>query len=327
MSSWNHLRCAQGSTSKTESHYGHNFWLSPQVGKVLKGMDVDLRLVRYFLVMAEELHFTAAARRLYVSQPALSNQIRRLETQLGAQLFNRSPRGVTLTAAGDAFLPHAQSALAAIRSGVAEAIAAAGRDQVLRIDVLHTDLVTPRAVLTRLRERLPGFRIEVSSRGSRDQEKRLLTGELDLALCGSTAACPDGVLQRVIRREALGVALPRNHPLAASDAVAVRELTNETHYLPRDDFAPEWNEFILACCRTAGFAPRRHPASTDGTSSALELVRAGECVALGLLSTPFPDGVVVKPLAAGVPPYGWSLRWRDSSRVPAAALAALRSLD
>ena len=288
-------------------------------------MDVDLRLVRYFLVMAEELHFTAAARRLYVSQPALSNQIRRLEGLLGVQLFERSPRGVALTAAGEAFLPHAQSALAAIRTGIAEAAAAAGRDQVLRIDVLQTDLVTPRVVLARLRDRLPSLRLEVSSRGSRDQEQRLLSGELDLALCGSNARLPDGLQERLIRREALGVALPVDHRLAAADAVAVRELADETHYLPRDDFAPEWNEFILECCRTAGFAPRRHPASTDGTSSALELVRAGECVALGLLSTPSPEGVVVRPLA-DVPAYSWSLRWRESAQTPTAALAALVDL-
>jgi DNA-binding transcriptional LysR family regulator len=274
--------------------------------------------------MSEELHFTAAARRLYVSQPALSNQIRRLETQLGAQLFDRSPRGVTLTAAGDAFLPHARGALEAIRSGVADATAAAERDQVLRIGVLHTNLATPRAVLARLRDRLPSFRLEISSRGTREQQQRLLAGELDLALCGSTARCPDGVMQRIIRREALGVALPARHPLATAESVAVRELTDELHYLPKDDLAPEWNEFVIACCRTAGFAPRRHPA-TD--SSAAELVKAGECVALGLLSTPYPPGIVVRPLAAGVPPYGWSLRWRDSPRTPAAALAVLRSLD
>jgi DNA-binding transcriptional LysR family regulator len=130
-----------------------------------------------------------------------------------------------------------------------------------------------------------------------------------------------------MRREALGVALPSNHPLTRADAVAVRELADEVHYLPRDDFAPEWNDFVLGCFRTAGFQPRRHPASTDGTSSALELVRAGECVALGLLSTPAPEGVVVKPLAAGVPPYTWTLRWRDSAHPPTAALKVLRSLD
>ena len=291
-------------------------------------MDVDLRLVRYFLVMAEELHFTAAARRLYVSQPALSNQIRRLENQLGAQLFERSPRGVTLTAAGDAFLPHAQSALAAIRSGVADATAAAGRDQVLRIDVLQTDLVTPRAVLARLRDRLPSLRLEVSSRGSRDQEQRLLSGELDLALCGSTAHCPDGLVQRVMRREALGIALPDRPPDSATSTRSpfanwpTRCTTCRATTSP-----PSGTTSSSACFRTAGFQPRRHPASTDGTSSALELVKAGECVALGLLSTPAPAGVVVKPLAAGVPPYTWTLRWRDSAHPPTAALGVLRSLD
>jgi DNA-binding transcriptional LysR family regulator len=131
-------------------------------------------------------------------------------------------------------------------------------------------------------------------------------------------------MQRIIRREALGVALPQSHPLASAEAVSVRELTDEMHYLPQDELAPEWNEFVLACCRTAGFAPRRHPASSTPVA---ELVRTGECVALGLLSTPYPRGVVVRPLAAGVPPYGWSLRWRDSARTPAAALAVLRSLD
>jgi DNA-binding transcriptional LysR family regulator len=234
---------------------------------------------------------------------------------------------VTLTAAGEAFLPHARNAIAAIRSGVADATAAAGRDEVLRIDVLESALATPRAVLARLRSRLPTLRLEVSSRGTRDQHRRLLNGELDLGLCGSTAHCPDGLAERIIRREALGVALPANHPLAAAQSVAVRELTDETHYLPRDDFAPEWNEFVLSCCRTAGFTPKRHPASTDGTGPALELVRAGECVALSLLSTPYPDGVVVRPLDAGVPPYGWALRWRKAGRTPDAALDALRQLD
>jgi DNA-binding transcriptional LysR family regulator len=290
-------------------------------------MDIDLRLVRYFLMMAEELHFTAAARRLYVSQPALSNQIRRLEARIGTQLFHRSPRGVTLTAAGEAFLPHAREALAAIRAGAEAATAAAGSQEILRIDVLESALATPRAVLARLRDRFPALRLEVSSRGSQDQGRRLLSGDLDLGLCGSSAHRPDGIAQRIIRREALAVALPPDHVLATAEVVGVSELAGDTHYLPRDDFAPEWNEFVVACCQAAGFTPRRHPASTDGTSPALELVRAGECVALGLLSTPYPDGVVVRPLAAGVPSYEWALRWREGARTPDTALAALHALD
>lgn len=274
-------------------------------------MDVDLRLVRYFLVMAEELHFTAAARRLYVSQPALSNQIRRLEAQLGFQLFDRTSRGVTLTPEGAAFVPHAQKALAAIRAGIADAAATSGRSDVLRIDVLESALAAPQAVLARLRDRFPTMRLEVSSRGSAEQDRRLLAGDLDLGLCGATATQPDGLDQLVIHREPLGVAVPADHPLAKTDAVNVADLAHELHYLPRDDFAPEWNALVVAQCEAAGFSPRRHPASTDGTGPALELVRAGECVALGLLSTPCPDGVVVRPLRDAIPRYEWVVRWRQ----------------
>ncbi|MFC0627007.1 LysR substrate-binding domain-containing protein [Kribbella deserti] len=134
---------------------------------------------------------------------------------------------------------------------------------------------------------------------------------MDLGLCGSTAARSEGLDQAVVQREPLGVAVPVGHRLAAAEAVWLKELAGESHYLPRDDFAPEWNALVVARCQAAGFDPRRHPASTDGTGAALELVRAGECVALGLLSTPCPDGVVVQPLRDDVPPYEWVVRWRE----------------
>ena len=115
-------------------------------------MDIDLRLLRYFLVLAEELHFTRAAERLYVSQPALSNQIRRLERQIGLALFDRTNRGVVLTPAGQALVPRAQQAVAAVSLGLAEAAAAAGASETVRIDVLASSLETPRSVLAALRE-------------------------------------------------------------------------------------------------------------------------------------------------------------------------------
>jgi DNA-binding transcriptional LysR family regulator len=86
---------------------------------------IDARLLRYFLVLAEELHFTRAAQRLDVSQPALSNQIKRLETHLGAVVFIRTTRGVSMSPAGVAFLPYARQALSALQMGAAQAVAAA----------------------------------------------------------------------------------------------------------------------------------------------------------------------------------------------------------
>lgn len=278
-------------------------------------MDVDLRLLRYFLVLAEELHFTRAAERLYLSQPALSNQIRRLERQLGLTLFDRTNRGVVLTPAGQALVPRAQQAVAAVALGIAEAAAASGAADTLRIDVLASSLDTPRGVLAALREGLPAVRLEVTSSGSADHNRRLLSGELDLALAGAGAPADDGVATEVIRREPLGVSLPSAHPLAATQTVDLAALAGEVHYLPRDGFAPEWNRFVLATYAEAGFSPRRHPASTDGTETAIDLVRAGECVALSLLSTDHPAGTVIRPLA-GLAPYAWTLRWRRTDPTP-----------
>lgn len=292
-------------------------------------MDVDLRLLRSFLVLTEELHFTRAAERLYIAQPALSNQIRRLERQIGHELFERSSRGVTLTPAGAALVPRAQQAVAAISAGIAEAAAAAGRDETLRIDVLASGLDTPRAVLGRLRDAMPAVRLDVTSRGSAGQNRRLLTGDLDLGLCGAGAVRDPGVDEQLVRREPVGVALPAGHPLATSEVVPMAALATELHYLPRDGFSPEWNSYVVAACRRSGFEPGRHPAGTDGTDTAMDLVRAGECVALSLLSTAAPEGVVLRPLSGDLPPYAWVLRWRHAVPSPAriaSARSAVRDL-
>ncbi len=284
-------------------------------------MDVDLRLLRYFLVLAEELHFTRAAERLYVSQPALSNQIRRLERRLGLTLFDRTARGVVLTPAGQALVPRAQQAVAAVAAGIAEAATAAGAADLLRIDLLSSSLDTPRGVLGVLRRSLPAVRLEVTSSGTAGHNRRLLSGELDLALSGEGAPAGDGIVAEVIRREPVGVSLPAGHRLATSRTIDLADLAGEVHYLPRDGFAPEWNTFVLATYRRAGFSPRRHPASTDSTETAMDLVGSGECIALSLLSTQHPPGTVVRPVT-GAPAYAWTLRWRRTTPSPPRIVSA-----
>jgi DNA-binding transcriptional LysR family regulator len=265
---------------------------------------IDLRLLRYFLVLSEELHFTRAAARLYVSQPALSNQVRRLERQLGVALFDRTTRGVTLTAAGKTFLPHAQRAVAAVTAGIT---AAATNPPPIRVDVLDGELRTPRSVLRQLRLAHPQVRIQITALGSTSQRRRILDGELDAGFCGRGSG-DENIDSQLIYREPVDVVLPCAHPLAATRRIRLSALARDVFYLPRDGLAPEWNSFVTTACGDAGFVPRRHPTSADGVATALDLVGEGACVALTLRSTACPKQTVRRPLVEGLR-YSWVMLW------------------
>ncbi|KNX39031.1 LysR family transcriptional regulator [Luteipulveratus halotolerans] len=286
-------------------------------------MDVDAGLLRAFLVVADEGTMTAAARRLFVSQPALSGQIRRLVRATGLDLFVRLPVGVRLTTAGEAFAPYAEQALAALERGVAEAAAVAGRGS-LRLDVLDPSLAVPRRAVARLRERLPQLTLEVTGRGSVEQVRRLRAGDLDVALTG-TSTTPDDLTDTPLLDEPLGVAVAAAHPLARATDVHLDQLTDDVHYLPRAEFAPEWVDLVVGACRAAGFEPRLLPLRTESAGGPLQLVAAGECVAVSLLSTPAPQGVVMVPLT-DAPAYRWVVRTAGSGALVTSALAALHGL-
>ncbi|MEV4342986.1 LysR family transcriptional regulator [Actinoplanes sp. NPDC049596] len=274
---------------------------------------IDARLLRYFLTLAEELHFTRAAQRLYVSQPALSNQIQRLERAVGGSLFERSTRGVALTPAGRAFVPHARQALTAIRAGVA-AVAPA---PALRVDVLDAELALPRAVVKRLRTTHHGLQLAVTAEGSVSQRRRLLAGELDAGFCGLGASGDEKLTLALVCDEPVDLIVPAGHRLAAAGAVALADAAGETFYLPHDTLAPEWRDFVLTECRRAGFEPERHPVTTGSAASALDLVAEGGCVTLSLRSTPLPEGTTGLRLNPGLA-YPWALTWhRDRAGDPA----------
>jgi DNA-binding transcriptional LysR family regulator len=265
---------------------------------------IDLRLMRYFLTVAEELHFTRAARRLFVSQPALSNQIQRLEAALGVQLFTRTNRGVMLTAAGQAFLPHAQRSVAALRAGVA----AVAPEVLLRVDVLDAELALPRTVLARLRAAHTDARIDVTAEGSVSQRRRLLAGDLDAGFCGRGAADHEDLAAQLICHEPVDIVVPEDHRLARNGHSAFADLADEVFYLPHDDLAPEWNDFVRSACQESGFEPIRHRIATGSAASALELVAEGSCITLSLRSTSLPDGTVrLRPVPALA--YPWVLVW------------------
>ena len=191
-------------------------------------MNLELRLLRYFAVVAEELHFGRAAERLYISQPALSQQIRVLEEQVGMPLFLRGQRGVSLTDAGETLLTEARDLLErSDRLGESMEELRRGASGTLRVGIapgVPGDLLP--AVLGPLKQRQPTARVIVREVTTPAQVAELREGSLDLGLLREPVE-DSQLSRRCLRIEHLGVSVPTGHPLAARDAVALKELEGE----------------------------------------------------------------------------------------------------
>ncbi|NGN68498.1 LysR family transcriptional regulator, partial [Streptomyces sp. A7024] len=214
-------------------------------------MDVHLRDLRYFAAVAEELSFTRAAERLYVSQPALSKQIRALERQLGFALFERRAREVALTPQGAALLPRARELGTAWDEAIREARGAgpAGALTVGMQTAVGRDL--QRRVLSGFRER--GWRITLRLVSWEDPTAGLADGGSDVAFCWLPVP-GDGLRAKVLAREERWVALPVGHRFAGREAVDFAELLDEPFVaLPRS--AGPLRDFWLAAGERGGREP------------------------------------------------------------------------
>jgi DNA-binding transcriptional LysR family regulator len=183
---------------------------------------VELRALRYFVTVADELHFGRAAQRLHIAQPAVSRQIARLERELGERLFDRSPRRVRLTAAGHRVLAAARDALAAadrVRS------AAAGPTGVMRIGTAAGATARLERGIDALREWSPAFGFVLVDLPQADRLAALRQGEIDLALARGVEAAP-GVRVLPAWTEPLFAVVSARHPAAGRDAVSVAELAD-----------------------------------------------------------------------------------------------------
>ena len=261
---------------------------------------MELRHLRYFRTVAEELHFGRAAERLHIAQPPLSQQIRQLERELAVTLFVRSTRKVELTPAGQAYLKRVVAILEAVDEAGAQAQRIAeGVEGHLAIGCVGsaTYSLLPRLVRA-LREELPG--VDVSVRGEMlapTQITALLTGEIDLALLRPPIE-QSGVLVETVRRDRLLAALPEGHPLAMRDELRVNDLRDEEFVAHAGHGRSVMNSVLTAMCADAGFVPRvRH--EVEETSTLVTLVSAG----LGVAIVPEPTaaldiaGVCYRPLA------------------------------
>jgi DNA-binding transcriptional LysR family regulator len=189
---------------------------------------VELRHLRYFVTVAAEMHFGLAARRLIVSQPALSQQIRSLESELGFKLFERDRRGVRLTSQGSAFLTEAQAVVQQADHAVevARALAASGSGQ-LRLSQLRTmPRGLPEQVTAEFQRRYPGVDILPESGSTEQNVDRLRTAQLDVAFVLAPLEDAPGVGYLEIAPEPIVVALPSGHPLCRRRRIRREDLAD-----------------------------------------------------------------------------------------------------
>jgi DNA-binding transcriptional LysR family regulator len=282
-------------------------------------MDVHGRDLRYFVAVAEELHFTRAAERLFVSQPALSKQIRMLERQLGAPLFDRDRRSVRLTAVGQALLPHAREALAAWDRGWAEAGQVRSSQRSTLVAGMSTSpgrgglLPAIRSRFTTLR---PAADVELRQVSWDDPTAGLADGTVDVAFVFLPLPEPQRYDWVVVAQEECLVALPDAHPLASRDVIDFADLIDEP-FLALPPSAGPLRDYWLALDARAGRPPRigAEIASTDETYEALVGGRGVCLIAAGNAPLLTLGGVTTRPVR-GIPPSRLALAWRRDDTRP-----------
>ena len=284
-------------------------------------MDVELRQLRVFLTVASELHFSRAAARLHVSQPALSQQIRTLERALGAPLFDRSARATELTPAGRALLEAAPRVLhEAERAQDRVTRAALGAVGTLHVGSVGTALasIAPR-ILRDVRARFPDLQLEVSQHDTAAQMVAIADRRLDAGLVREAAATPVVAVEQLVS-EPLLTALPVDHPLAGRASVDPRDLADVPIVLWPRPLGAAFFDIITAYCREHGFSPRIVAEGAD-IETQLSLVAAGIGVSLqpSYYANLRPPGVEFRPLAGQAPSVSLQVAWRRRDRSPAVA--------
>jgi DNA-binding transcriptional LysR family regulator len=219
-------------------------------------IDISPRVLRYFMAVAEELHFGRAATRLYIAQPSLSHQIRKLEETLGTPLFVRSSRRVQLTAAGRTLAHEAPKALTALEQAVElTRLSGAGIATTIRLGytpVANFDTLT--ALLDALREDHPDLMIDAREVFSAEIPDRLSAGDLDIGLALSPQH-REGVHAELLREEPVSALLSARHRLADTPRIPLTALRDETLLLFPRHLAPAYYDGIVAACHEAGFTP------------------------------------------------------------------------
>ena len=276
---------------------------------------MELRQIRYFVALAEELNFSRAAERLHIAQPPLSRQIRELEEEIGAKLFYRTKRQVELTPAGKSFLIRAYQILDQVEQArIGARMSSLGREGELRIGFSGTvyDLIP---TLKRYQSRYPKVGIILKQMYSNLQIKALHENQIDIGVVSIPVHSHKLHVRPVIRVPFMA-ALPERHRLADKPSLTVRDFGDETFIMTPHSAGPSYYEMVMSLFRHADLMPRTMMEVQD-LQTVIALVASG----IGITLTPSPfraiHGVVKKPVNGVDLSLQISLAWRkdDNSEI------------
>jgi DNA-binding transcriptional LysR family regulator len=279
---------------------------------------MELRHLRYFVAVAEELSFRGAAGKLHMAQPPLSAQIKALEAELGVQLLERSTRTVRLTQAGRVFLDEARGVI----SAAAQAQHRARQADRGIVGTLRVGVIAPVAnawlavILRRFGQQFPGVQLSISSLTSAEQLLRLRTDELDAGLLRPPVSFHE-LDCRLVAESHQELAMPRGHRLARKPVLEWKDFHHEGLVLINPSVQHGFYDAFLSQCAQAGAQPYAAQYAND-IQTKMWLISAGFGVAptTATLAEARRPGVVFRPLPEGLPPVQILLAWRRNDSSP-----------
>jgi DNA-binding transcriptional LysR family regulator len=277
--------------------------------------DMELRHLKYFVAVAEELHFGRAAKRLHIAQPPLSQQIMNLEDELGVKLFDRTRRSIQMTDAGVYFLKEAQQLLLHVEQA-AETARRIYRGQAGRLivgfvgSVIHTFL--PEG-LRLFRERFPDVELVLQELNTAEQIKSLHARRIDVGFLYSDAQ--DSLLaSQQLARAPLMVALPKKHALSGRKSLHIRELAQEPFIANTRSSEPVVRDAFISLCHSAGFSPKiAQEAGHVQTVLGLVASGLGACLLPDFIKNIRRPGVQYIPLSGSPPAVKLAVVWRGDN--------------
>ncbi len=288
--------------------------------------DIELRHLRYFTAVAEELHFGRAALRLYLAQPALSQQIKRLEEIVGAPLFLRTSRSVVLTSAGEVLLERARRTLRNVRLDMEEARSIGrGESGFLNVGFIGSGMLSALPpVLQRYRAAYPGVQLHLHESFTSRVIAGLIGGTLDAGFLRDSDPHSELVTETLFSEPFVAV-LPADHPRAHQLSIAATALRNEPFvFYAKSAGALAWDK-PLSLCGEAGFRPRIVQEASNWMSiMQLIAVGFGVSIAPACVATVVPQGVVSLPLRGATEVSYVELAYRKEEHRPiVSAFAAI----